>query len=175
MAVKFLYYFVFAFVGIMVFLLYQKPYTVVLDTSTQKKADIEMLKIVNYAITSSGISRIIKSDRVLRYKDHDEFYNIDSIRKQKKNYFETLLANSGRFEQNLVNLYGNIRYNNSNGVKFQSEEAQYDLQTKVFKTDVDFVLQDNRTITHGTSLTYQTKDGKIYAKNIKSIIEEKNK
>jgi len=175
LAVKFLYYFVFAFVGIMVFLLYQKPYAVVLDANIQKEADIEMLKIVNYAITSGGISHIIKSDRVLRYKDHDEFYNIDSIRKPKDNYVETLLANSGRLEQNILNLYGNIRYKNSNGVKFNSEEAQYDLQSKVFKTDADFVLQDSRTITRGTSLTYQTKDGKIYAKNIKSKIEVQDK
>ena len=115
MAVKFLYYFVFAFIGITIFLLYQKPYTVVIDANAQKKADIEMLNIVNYAISSNGISRIIKSDKVLRYKDHDEFYNIDSIRKQKENYHETLLANSGRLEQNILNLYGNIRYENSNG------------------------------------------------------------
>jgi len=60
-------------------------------------------------------------------------------------------------------------------VKFNSQEAEYNLKSKIFKTNTNFILENNSTITYGTSLVYQTKDGKIYAKNIKSKTEVENK
>jgi len=74
-----------------------------------------------------------------------------------------------------LKLEGNVRYQNSDSVKFKSQKADYNLETKVFKTDVDFTLEDNRSITYGTSMVYKTIEGKIYADNIKSTIEEEKK
>jgi LPS export ABC transporter protein LptC len=159
----------------MVFLLYQKPYIVEINSNAKKEANIEMFQVLNYSITQDGISHIVKADRVLRYKDHDEFYKVDSIRKSKINHYETLLANSGTLKQDDLKLYGNVRYTNSDSVKFNSDEAEYNLKSKVFKTNMPFTLEDKRTITYGTSLTYQTKDGKIYANNIKSKTEVEKK
>ena len=175
MAVKFLYYFIFGFVAIMVFLLYQKPYDVVKSKNSKNSPNIEMLNMVNYSITEDGIAHIVRASKVLRFVDHDEFYNVDATRKSKETLLENLKANSGVLKKDDLKLAGNVHYKNSDSVQFKSQEADYNLKTKVFKTDVDFTLEDNRSITHGTSMVYKTIEGKIYANNIKSIIEEEEK
>jgi LPS export ABC transporter protein LptC len=159
----------------MVFLLYQKPYDIQLSESSAKKPNLEMFDVTNYSITKEGISRIVNATKVLRFVEHDEFYDIDAIRKKENNLLENVKANSATLVKDDFHLRGNVRYKNSNNVKFSSQEVDYNLKTKVGKTDVDFVLEDNQTKTRGTSLVYNTIDGKIYADNIKSTIEEDKK
>jgi len=159
----------------MVFLLYQKPYDIVESKNSKDTPSIEMINMVNYSITQDGISHIVKASKVLRFIDRDEFYNIDATRKSKKTLLENLKANSGVLIGDDLKLNGNVNYQNSDSVKFRSQEANYNLETKVFKTDVDFVLEDNRSVTHGTSMVYKSIEGKIYANRIRSKIEEEVK
>lgn len=175
MAVKFLYYFVLVFVAVMGFLLYQKPFIIVENSNTQKEANIEMIDIINYSITENGVEHIVKASRALRYTDYDQFYDVSAVRKKEKDFLERLEANSGTFKQDKLKLVGNVKYRNDDNVKFSSQEGQYDMISKVFNTDVDFTLEDNSKITHGSSLVYQTNDGKIYATDIKSKIEVEEK
>ncbi len=175
MAVKFLYYFLFVFVLIMVFLLYQKPYDVVLSKSSKNEPNMEMIGVTNYSITQHGIAHIVKATRVLRFDQHDEFYNIDAVRKQNGGFFDNLKANSGKLMKDDLKLVGNVRYANSDARKFKSEQADYNLKTKVFKTDVAFKLEDNSSVTYGSSMVYNTVEGKIYANNIKSTAEVENR
>jgi len=159
----------------MVFLLYQKPYNVVQSKDSKNSPNIEMINMVNYSITEDGISHIVKASKVLRFVDRDEFYTIDTIRRTKGTLLENLKADSGLLIKDDLKLTGNVRYLNSDSVQFQSQEADYNLKTKVVKTDVDFMLKDNSSITRGTSMVYKTIEGKIYANNIKSILEEEEK
>lgn len=175
MAVKFLYYFVFAFLAMIIFLLYQKPYFVQINDDGKNAANIEIYKMINYSIKEEGVSHIVKADKALRFKGHDEFYTVDAIRKKEDGVLENFQADNGRLEKNDLKFVGNVKYLNSNNVDFQSDEAEYNLESKVFKTNTDFTLKDSRTITYGSSLVYQTKDGKIYANNIKSKTEVENK
>jgi len=175
LAVKFLYYFLFAFVAIMVFLLYQKPYDVVKSKSSKNSPNIEMINMVNYSITKDGISHIVRASKVLRFVNRDEFYDLDGIKKSKDLLLENLKADSGLLIKDDLKLVGNVYYKNSDSVKFKSQEANYNLKTKVFKTDVNFTLEESRSVTRGTSMVYKTKEGKIYAKSIKSMIEEDKK
>ncbi len=171
MAVKFLYYFLFTFVAIMVFLLYQKPYDTVENKNSKNSPIIEMLGVTNYSITKEGISHILKASRVLRFLKKDEFYDIDVVRNSKEMFQENLKANSGVLVKDDLKLAGSVHYRNSNSVWFRSQEANYNLKTKVFKTDVDFVLEDNRSTTRGSAMVYKTQEGRIYANNIKSVRE----
>ena len=159
----------------MVFLLYQKPYDVVKSKNSKNTPNIEMINMVNYSITQDGVSHIVRASKVLRFIDRDEFYNIDATRKSKKTLLENLKANRGVLIEDDLKLDGNVNYQNSNRVRFVSQEADYNLKTKVFKTDVDFVLEDNRSIIHGASMVYKSIEGKIYANRIRSKIEEKIK
>jgi LPS export ABC transporter protein LptC len=159
----------------MLFLLYQKPYDVQLSTNSENEPNIEMIDVTNYSITQEGVTHIVKATKVLRFSRYDEFFNIDTIRKSKEYFLEKLKADRGKLVGDNLYLKGNIRYKNSDNVKFKSEEVDYNLKTKIVKTDVDFTLENNRTITHGTSLLYKTIEKKIYANNIKSTIEEENR
>jgi LPS export ABC transporter protein LptC len=149
----------------------QNPYELSNAKKESKVANIEVLGMKNYSITKNGINSITTAKRVLKYDTYDEFYDVSMLRRRKEVLLEKLQADTGTLVKNDLTLVGNVKYKNSNGVKFKSEEAQYNLNTKVFKTDKNFILEDNRTITHGSSLVYQTKKGKIDAENIRSIIE----
>jgi len=172
LAVKFLYYFIFAFVAIMVFLLYQKPFDIELNKTNKNEPNIEIIDVTNYSITQDGVTHIVKATKALRFLKYDEFYNIDAIRKSKDYFLENLKAKSGRLIADNLYLKGDVNYANSDDVKFKSQKLDYNLKTKIVKTDVDFTLENNRTLTYGSSLLYNTVDGKIYANNIKSTIEE---
>lgn len=171
MAVKFLYYFVVAFLLIAAFLLYKEPYALELSKADKSEPDMEMIDMVSYSITNDGIEHMVKSSRVLRFTNLDKFYNIDAIRKSKDDLLENLRAHSGVLIGDDLSLKGDVRYTNSDSIRFNSEQANYNLKTKVFKTDTDFVLEDNRSITKGASLIYMTKEEKIYANKIRSKIE----
>lgn len=175
MAVKFLYYFLIAFVFIALFLLYKKPFVIELAKVDKSEASMKMLGITSYSIVNSGIEHIIKGTKVLRFTNRDEFYDIDAVRKSNEGLLENLRADSGVLVGDNLSLKGNVRYENSNSVRFRSEQADYNLKLKVFKTDSDFVLEDNRSITKGASMIYMTKEEKIYAKKIRSKIEVNKK
>ena len=175
MAVKLLYYFIFLFLGILVFLLYQEPYFIPKVKSTKEKPNLEAIDITNYSITPDGVKVVARFSKVLRYKNYDKFYDINIVRKKDINVIDNLKAKRGSLRGDNLKIEGKVRYKDSEGVKFSSEEAKYNLKTKVFRSDVDFVLETNSTITHGTSLVYQSKDGKIYANNIKSVTEVNKK
>ena len=175
MAIKFLYYFLSVFAVIMLFLLYQKPYNIPTDKNSKDRPSIEITDMVNYSINTEGISYIVKATKVLRFTDRDEFYNIDATRKSKKIFLENLKANSGILIKDNLKLKGSVEYQNSDNIKFKSQKLDYNLKEKVFRSDVDFILEDSRSITHGSSIVYKSDEGKIYANNIKSIIEEKHR
>jgi LPS export ABC transporter protein LptC len=175
LAVKLLYYFVFIFVGILLFLLYQKPYFIPTNPNRGHIASLEAYDVVNYSINQNGIYSLAKSSKIFRFNDHDEFYDIDVIRKKDDGVIDNLKARKGILKQNDLNVIGDVRYQDSNGVKFSSDEAKYNLKSKIFKSDTNFILKNNSTIIYGNSLVYQSKDGKIYAKNIKSISEVNKK
>lgn len=159
----------------MALLLIQNPYNVEKNKQIKNEANIEIIDAKNYSITKDGVALITSAKRVLRFSSYDEFYNIDVLRAPKPNFLDNLKADSGSLVKDDLKLVGNVRYKNSDGVKFSSQEAEYNLKSKVFKTDGDFILEDNSSVTHGNSLKYETYEGKIYAKNIRSIarIEEK--
>ena len=175
MAVKLLYYFVFFFIAVMVFLLYKEPYKVEFISVDKNEPNMVMIGVTNYSLSTDGVAHIIKSTKVLRFVDHDEFLNVDATRNPKEGFLENLKADHGVLIKDDLKLRGNVRYINSKNEKFTSEKIDYNLKTKIAKTDVDFTLEDNRTVTRGTALTYDTINGKTHASNIKSIIEEEQK
>jgi len=151
------------------FLLLQSPYNVQKNKKTQKEANMEVIDAKNYSITKDGVASVTSAKRVLRFSNYDEFYDIEVLRTPKPKFVDNLKADRGTLVKNNLKLVGNVRYKNSDGVKFSSQEAQYNLNSKVFKTDGDFILEDNRSVTRGSSLLYETNVGKIYANKIRSI------
>ena len=156
---------------IAVFLLYKEPYALESSKVDKNEPNMETINMVSYSITKDGIEYIVKGSRVLRFANRDEFYDIDTIRKANDSLLEKLRANSGVLVGDDLSLKGDVRYKNSNGIRFSSKQADYNLKSKVFKTDTDFILEDNRSITKGASMIYNTKEEKIYASKIRSKIE----
>lgn len=175
MALKFLYYFIFIFIVITIFLLFQKPYNVAVNSDSKDKPYIELNGVTSYSITQDGIEHIVNASKVLRFIGYDKFFDVDAIRKAEDGVRENLKADNGKLIKDDFSLKGNVVYSNSENVKYKSQVAQYNLKTKVFKTDADFVIEDNSSKVYGTSLVYMTTEGKIYANNIKSIVEVEDK
>jgi len=169
LAVKLLYYSLFVFVGVFVFLLYKEPYYINLKQSDKPKANLEANRVTNYSIQKEGVVLVAKSSQILRYKTYDKFFNIDIVRKKSDGVTDNLKAKEGSLRGDLLRVSGDIRYADSNGIKFFSDESTYNLKSKVFKSLSKFTLETNSTTVFGSSLVYQVNDGKIFAHNVKSI------
>lgn len=172
MAIKLLYYFIALFIAVTVFLLYQEPYVLGASKTNMNKPNIEMVGVMNYSISEDGVSHIAKATKVLRFSNYDKFYTIDITKRSEDNMFENLKADSGKLVKDDLTLKGDVRYSNSNSINFKTEQIEYNLKTEVAKTNTEFILKDNRSVTSGASLVYKSIEGKIFAKSIKTVIKK---
>lgn len=175
MAVKLLYYFIFTFLGIFLFLMVQEPYLIEKPKAQENQANIKLFMATNYSIDKQGVNSVIKAQRAYRYDTYDVFEHITMERLKEPGFLEEVQANKGRLEGSELMLSGDVEYQNSDNVDFTSQEVHYNLDTKVARSDEAFVLKDKKTVVHGNALIYESKEGKIYAQNIKSTskVDEK--
>ncbi len=175
MAVKSLYYFVFIFIGITVFIVFQKPYTLHVTDKNRALATIIMSDVKSYDITTNGVVSFSSADFVKRYANYDEFDNVRLLRQNENGYVESVSAKEGILKKNLLKLKKDFRYDRSDGVTLRSEEVDYNLDSKVLSSQVDFTLSNFKGTSYGKSFVYDTLNGVVQASKIKAIMKETQK
>lgn len=154
----------------MVFLLTKNPYTLHYKPLKGKQPDIELFDVKNYEILTTGIDSIVLSKKVEKYKDYDQFYNIDVLYKDNLNLIDSLLADKAILKNNILYLSDNVKYTRSDNLALNSNRVQYDIGKKIISSNDLFELIKNNVKTTGNSFTYQMQKGIIEAYKVKSII-----
>lgn len=171
MAVKFLYYFIFGFLGISLFLIFQKPY--MLEPKVNKNIpEIVMNDVQSFEVTKQGVVSFLSSDIVRRYASHDEFENVNMLKKSETGLVDSVSAKLGVLRKKDLLLKQDVRYDRSDGLELLSNEVKYNLNTKILSSNVPFVLSNPRGVSYGSSFVYDTDKGIISAQKIKAIIKE---
>lgn len=175
MAVKFLYYFIFTFIAIAVFLVTKKPYHVESTIEDSTLAKIHMKMVQNFDISKEGVVRVVMSEEVKRFATQDTFEKVYVLNKAPSGLIDTITSNKATLKGRNLRLYDDAKYERSDGLSLESQEAYYNLDSKVLRSHVPFVLNDSRGKVWGDSFVYQVNEGQIDATNIKAIIEEMKK
>ena len=174
MAVKFLYYFIIGFLGISLFLIFQKPY--MLAPKVDKNVpEVVMNDVQSFEVTKQGVVSFLSSDIVRRYASHDEFENVNMLKKSENGFVDSVSAKLGVLKKKDLLLRKDVRYDRSDGLVLVSDEVKYNLDTKILSSNMAFVLSNPRGISYGSSFVYDTNKGIIHAQNIKAIIKENEK
>jgi len=135
---------------------------------------IEFKNIKNYHITKSGVDTIVKAKEALRFKDHDEIKEVDILtfyREQK----EILKAKQANLKQNKIFLYGDIFYQNEEGITLKSQKMEYDIKNKIISSKTPFTLNSKKALITGESFVYNRQKGIIKATKIEATIKETEK
>ncbi len=135
---------------------------------------IEFKDIKNFHIDKKGVDTIIKAKEALRFQDHDEIReaNILTFQRGKK---ESLKAKQANYKNDIIYLYGNIQYENEEGLKLFSNKMVYKLKEKILSSQTPFTLISKKAKIEGDSFVYNRQKGIIKALKIKAIIKETKK
>jgi len=171
-AVKFLLYATVLFAGMMVFLLLKEPYTLhAKATGAKAPADIELFHARNFQIKPEGVTSIVNTQRVERYKTFDKLYNIDASHKTNQGLTGVLTSNEATLRDGVIVFMKDSHYERSDGVRLDGEEIVYDTKNEILSSQKPFVFTQSQSRSHGLSFVYQMKEGTISANTIHSFIE----
>lgn len=156
----------------MTFLMVKEPYTLkAVDLKGQKIPEIELFNAKNYQIKESGIESIVTSNRVARYKTHDQLFTINLEHRNKQGLIDTIVSDEAILKNGVITFYKNSHYLRSDGVGLDGEEIRYAIDKKILSSEKPFVFTQQQSRTAGLSFVYQMKEGTITAQNIYSVIQ----
>jgi LPS export ABC transporter protein LptC len=173
-AVKSLKYFLLIFAVIMIFLLTKNPYELNVYTGEKNQALVTLFNIKTFDIYKTGVTSLLISDKVERFKGYDKFYNINALHKGKLNLIDSLSAQKGLLAKGILYLDDKVKYTRSDGLALNTNSVKYDLKNKIISGNKKFEFIKKNTNTKGTSFTYNMQKGIISAKNIKTVIRMNN-
>ncbi|MDD2789336.1 MAG: LPS export ABC transporter periplasmic protein LptC [Sulfurimonas sp.] len=164
-------FFILIFIGLtMIFTLF-KP----LNIKTQDFVETPLLDIQTftlYELDTVGITTLMHGESALRFDDRYVVAKIDYTDNAKK-YRATMLADSGIYKDNIVNLSGNIVYNREDGLVFKTQKANYDRIAKVASSPTDYTAFMGKSSMKGTSLKYQSEDKKLESTKVNIVYQLK--
>lgn len=128
-------------------------------------AQLELDGFTLYELNENGLKTTLSGMKGARYEDRYEAAGI-SFTDSSKEYTQNMVADYGIYQDSVVYLSGGVRYTREDGLEFISDEATYEQKTATVSTEGPFTVLENENKVTGKTLVYQTKEGKIAAKNI---------
>jgi len=174
MAVKSLKYFLLIFAVIMIFLLKKNPYKLDIYAGGKEQALITLFGVKTFDIYKTGVTSLLISDKVQRFKGYDKLYNINVLHKGNLNLVDSLSAQKGLLSKGILYLDDNVKYARSDDLSLNTNSVKYDIKNKIISGNKKFEFIKKNSDTKGTSFTYDMRNGTINAKNIKTVIRIKN-
>ena len=121
---------------------------------------IKFTQIHGVSIDKEGIKDKITASKALKFKTHDELFDVTTTF-QRNNKTHTIKADKAHFKEPLLKLSNHVRYEDNLSMKIKSEELEYNVHTKVVKSNSPFTLTSQKGIMKGDTFTYNMADGKL--------------
>jgi len=128
-------------------------------------AQIELDRFVVHEVTDAGVKTILAGNHARRFEDR---YEVDELNltDRSQGHVEKMHATKGLYRAPLISLRDNVRFERDDGVVFETQSADYNQTSGEVSTNGSFVLWQAKDRIDGTDLRYNTKSGKISAKQI---------
>lgn len=172
MVIKIFYFVVCVFSVAMVYMTLQDPYYSELLKPDNTIASMQINDAIDHELNATVISARYETDEWNRYKNMDEFVKFRAEILRDDN-LHNISSQKAFYQDDELKFAGDVRYINSENLKFTSQEVIYDTKTKVARSDVPFIMTQNGDKIIGNSLIYDTIEKKTYAKGIEAWVQEK--
>lgn len=129
-----------------------KPLEIHFDNPNEV-AQLELEHFTVYELTKMGLKSITKGSKGARFENRNEASDIN-FTDNSRAFSQNMRADFGRQENGVVYLDGNVRYKRQDGLRFESDEAEYDQNSTIATTEGDFVMYYGKNSLEGQKLYY---------------------
>jgi len=141
------------FIAEITFLSTKEPKTLKVSKEDINYSTIEFTALQGSSISKDGISERIVASKVMKFKTHDELYDLNTTF-HKEGVQHRVSAARARYQDALLFLKGDVLYENNQSLHIKSEELEYNVKTKIVKSPSPFILTSNKGIMRGDSFEY---------------------
>ena len=131
---------------------------------------IDLSTVQSYKITQKAVEVKITADRVSRFSNKDEMYNITADL-QENNSTQSISANFAILKEPMLYLKDEILYDNQN-MLLLSDDLEYNMSNHVAISNSKFTLKSINKVAKGSSFRYDSKNGIFDASDIEFRIKE---
>lgn len=123
--------------------------------SSDKKVGpiIELSDFFVYKVTDKGLMNFFSGVFAFQYSERYEVYSL-SFADNDKEKLQYLASDFGVYKNDIVNLLGNVTYNNSDGLSIYSSEAVFDKNASTVYVPNRFKAQQDENTLTGKSMVY---------------------
>ncbi len=162
------------FIAEITFLSTKEPKVLKTSKKDINYSTIEFTGLQGCSIDEDGISERIVASKALKFKTHDELYDLNTSF-QKKDITHHLSALQARYKNDHLYLKGNVLYENNQSLHIKSEELEYNVKTKIVKGSSAFTLTSNKGIMIGDSFEYDMNNEALKGEKMHYQFEVKEK
>ncbi len=148
------------FIAEITFLSTKEPKVLNVSKEDINYSTIKFIGLQGASIDANGISERIVASKALKFKTHDELYDLNTTF-HKEGVSHTLIASQARYQNELLFLKGDVTYENNQSLHIKSEELEYNVKTKIVTSPSAFRLTSNKGIMIGDSFVYDMNNTSI--------------
>lgn len=148
-----------------------------IDTNITKQRSknlplVEFDQAIMYTMDEKEVTRIVKADKALSFKNKDEMYVANLVMRNNADKENLDILSANKVVQKRDNLYlsGDVVYNRGDVMQFKSKTLNYNTKTKIAKNKAPFWAMYNGNEFTGKNLYVDTNNNTILADKPKFII-----
>lgn len=144
-------------------------------TALDKNKEIPQIELAHftlYEISRKGIDHILEGDEGKKFETR---YVITSAKfsDNTKTLFHSIRSDHADYQNDILTLSGNVRYERQDGLAFRSQEGTYQTKDSLIQTKGAFVITQNANRIDGTTLNYNTKKDTVSADRVCGVYQLK--
>jgi len=163
------FFIIFLLTGLMMIFIFFKPMKLK-ENKNIEIANIEAHAFIIHELDTEGLSRVIKGSKAFIYKDRYNILDVEYTDATKRQ-ISNLKAKNGIYKNNIINLFGNVKYTRGDGLVLKSKSLSYNEKTSVLKTNDKYIMYKNESKVLGTSFELNNDLNKIISKNVQVIYQ----
>lgn len=133
-------------------------------------AQLELKDFTVFEMIETGVKSVLVGVSGKRFENR---YEVDQVTftDASKAKLEVMYADHGRYQEDVIYLSESVTFEQEEGLRFESNEACYDIDAALVQTQGDFVITAKDSNITGTKLAFNTKTNRVHAKQIRALFQ----
>lgn len=153
--------------------LFFKPFKVDI-ANPGEMPQIELNRFIVHEVTEQGVKTILAGGYARRYEDRFTVSDVN-VTDKAKSHIQSMQADEGIYKEPVIVLKQHVRYQRDDGVKFQTQEVEYNQSSGEMVASDRFILWQGNDRLEGKALHFNAYDGIASGINIVGNYELKEK